>query len=156
HQLTMYHGNYDVYLAEREKQIARQWQAYEEQQEEIKTLQRLIKAKAFASKTTKEAIDNDKFLKHFRKEQSEKNKSREIQAAKQRLEEIEANPLPRPAKRWQINPEFKPEELISRDIIRLMNISKAYDGRDLFSNVTTTIHAGERVILQGPNGIGKS
>src|SRR6185369_16439300 len=36
------------------------------------------------------------------------------------------------------------------------NVSKAYGERSLFCGVNMTVNGGERVVLQGPNGIGKT
>ncbi|MEP7284880.1 MAG: ribosomal protection-like ABC-F family protein [Chloroflexota bacterium] len=156
HKLTAYHGNYDFYLAERERQRGKQMEAYEAQQEEIKRLQRLIKAKSFASSNGRPPTDNDKMAYDFFGGRMEKTKSREIANAKRRLEEITADPLVRPTSRWQIHPDFAPEAFISREVIRLIDVAKAYGDRQLFSGVTTTVNSGDHVVLQGMNGIGKT
>lgn len=156
HKLTVYPGNYDFYMATRERERQKQQQAYEEQQEEIKRLQRLLKAKAFSTGHGRPATDNDKMAYDHKGGNVEKSQSREIRAAKQRLEQIAENPITRPANRWRINPDFNPEELVSRDVIRLIDVSKAYGDRTLFRDVTETVSSGQRIVLQGPNGLGKT
>ncbi len=156
HQVTVYHGNYDFYLAERERQRAHQMEAYEAQQEEIKTLRRTIKTKGFSAGSGRPAKDGNKMAYDAHGEKAEQVRSREIQAAKHRLEELLADPISRPANRWRINPDFTPEEFGSRDVIRLTNVSKSYGDRSLFEGVSSTITGGERVVLVGPNGIGKT
>src|SRR5262249_9727346 len=86
----------------------------------------------------------------------DKSKSREIQNAKQRLDELEANLVERPTRRWQMNAYFQPEALTSQEVIKFNNLSKAYSGRTLFEALSLTITSGERVVLQGSNGIGKT
>ncbi len=156
HTLTVYYGNYDDYLAARERQLARQMEAYEAQQAEIKMLQQVIKAAAFASGSGRPMKDGNKMSYDQHGGKVEKSKSRDINAAKQRLTDIAANPIARVSSRWQISPDFAPEELASREVIRLLNVSKSYDGRPILDDVTATVHGGDRVVLQGPNGIGKT
>lgn len=83
-------------------------------------------------------------------------KSREIKNAKQRLERIQENLLERPDRRWKINADFTPDEAGSREMLRLVGVSKAYGERCLFRGVSASIRAGQRVVLQGPNGVGKT
>jgi macrolide transport system ATP-binding/permease protein len=156
HTLMLYPGNYDAYVAERERIRAKQESAYEEQQEEMRELQRLIKAKTHNEGKGRPRSDNDKFAKGFFRGRNEGRASREIKNAKQRLEELEENAVARPVSRWHIDPDFAPEDLTSRDVIRFVNVSKAYGQRVLFHSLTATIHGGERVVLRGANGIGKT
>lgn len=156
HKLSIYHGNYDYFLAERERLRTQQVAVYEAQQEEIKELQRLIKAKTHSTKAMKPPSDDDKFQKTFRQENVDRSAAHEIRDAKRRLAELEENRVERPVRRWHINPNFMPEDLVSRDVIRLKDVSKAYDGRALFEDVTAVVRGGERVVLQGPNGVGKT
>jgi macrolide transport system ATP-binding/permease protein len=156
HKFTVFHGNYDAYAAERERLYAQQAEAYEAQQTEIKDLQRQIKTIHHNSGKGRPMPDNDKFAKGFFGGRAEVQKGADIKNAKKRLEKLLDNKLERPTKGWSINPDFRPNELISRDVIRLHEVSKAYDGRTLFAGVTATITAGERIVLQGPNGVGKT
>jgi ATPase subunit of ABC transporter with duplicated ATPase domains len=156
HRLTLFHGNYDAYLAERERLHAEQVSAFESQQEEIKTLQRQIKMTAHNTGEGRPRSDNDKFSKAFFAGRNAVYKSRLIKSAKHKLDMLMENPIERPVGGWTINPDFAPEELISRDVIRLVNVSKRYGARTLFAEVTATISGGERVVLQGPNGVGKT
>lgn len=156
HQLTVYHGNYDFYIAERTRLAAKYQQAYEEQQEERKTLEKLIKAKSYSTGKGRPPTDNDKFAKAFFAGRVEKSQAHEINAARNRLAEIEANPIARPTRRWEIHPDFAPEELASREVIRFDHAAKSFVGRLLFCDFTTTIGNGEHIVLYGPNGIGKT
>ncbi len=156
HHLTHYAGNYDYYLAEREAQRVRQSEAYEEQQVAIKELQQAIKAATYSTSKKSRVSDNDKFLKNARRAWSETRQSRDIGAAKQQLKQLLDDPLARPIQRWQINPDFAPDEFASRDAIRLSDVSKAVNGRLLFAGVNVTLGSRDRAVLQGPNGIGKT
>ncbi|MHB8628799.1 MAG: ribosomal protection-like ABC-F family protein [Aggregatilineales bacterium] len=156
HQLTIYHGNYDFFVAERARLEAKQQQAYEAQQDERKALQRLIKAKSYSTGKGRPLTDNDKFAKGFFAGRVEKSQSREINAARNRLADIEASPIAHPGRRWQIHPDFAPDELSSREVIRFTHVAKSFGDRLLFTDFTTTIGSGEHIVLYGPNGIGKT
>jgi ATPase subunit of ABC transporter with duplicated ATPase domains len=156
HKLTVFHGNYDAFAAERERLQQQQQVAFEAQQEEIKALQRQIKMTTHNTGGGRPRSDNDKFSKTFFAGRNDVLKSRQIKAAKQKLEVLLENLVSRPVKGWSINPDFRPDELISRDVIRLLNVAKSYGGRTLFSGLTASVGAGERIVLQGPNGVGKT
>ncbi|MBX3086259.1 MAG: ABC-F type ribosomal protection protein [Anaerolineae bacterium] len=156
HKFTVFYGNYDAYAQERERLREQQMEAFEAQQTEIKELQRKIKQIHHNSGKGRPMPDNDKFAKGFFGGRAEVQKGADIKNAKKRLEKLLDNKLERPMAGWAINPDFRPDELISRDVIRLHEIGKQYDGRILFADVTATITAGERIVLQGPNGVGKT
>ncbi|MBX3062998.1 MAG: ABC-F family ATP-binding cassette domain-containing protein [Anaerolineae bacterium] len=156
HRFTVFHGNYDAFASERERLHDQQQEAYEAQQEEIKTLQRQIKMTHHNAGSGRPPSDNDKFAKGFFMGRNDVLKSRELKQYKRKLEELLENPIERPSHGWSINPDFAPDELVSRDVIRINHLSKSFDGRVLFDDITAVITAGERVVLQGPNGVGKT
>ena len=41
-------------------------------------------------------------------------------------------------------------------MIEIKNLIKKFDGKDVLSGITTTIHEGEQVVVIGPSGSGKS
>ena len=157
HRLTLYAGNYDFFVAERARTLARQRQAFEAQAAERDSLEHLIKTQSHNPRKVRPPADNDKFLATFRQTQTEKSSSRTIANARQRLAVIERDPVARPDdRRWQINPDFAPDDLVSRDVIRLKQLSMVIEGRSILRDVTATIHSGEHVVLYGPNGVGKT
>jgi len=156
HQAVFYAGNYDFYLTERAKWEEKQWQAFEEQRQEIKELRSLIKAKTHATSKGKAAPDADKLAHNFRGERKEQSKGREIRAAKQQLNELLENPIQAMKRRWQMNPDFNLAELGSQDIIQLHQVSKYYGEQMVLAKVDQIICNGERVVLVAPNGAGKS
>lgn len=155
-KLTVYPGSYDYYMAERERLRQKQIEAYETRQEEMRTLRRLIKSKTHNLPAPKAPTDGNKMSYDAHGARVEKSVSRDIRMAKKRLEVLEADPVARPVLRWQINPDFDAAALVSRDVIRLIDVSKSYGERTLFAEATATITNGQRVVLQGPNGVGKT
>ncbi len=156
HKITIYPGNYDFYLGEREKFYEKQMAAFWAQREEIKQLRSFIKTKTYSTGKGRGPTDRNKMAYKYHGQRTEKSIGREIQAAKYRLEELLANPLKPVRRRWEINPEFDPVALGSQDIIELIDISKQYDDRDLLAGVSEIIRNGDRIVLVAPNGTGKT
>jgi ATPase subunit of ABC transporter with duplicated ATPase domains len=75
---------------------------------------------------------------------------------KNRLAEIEANPLPLPKLKNIQGLSFLPEPLASPVAIELNHITKTFGKKVLFSDFNKTIGKGDRIILTGPNGSGKT
>ncbi|MEM7799621.1 MAG: ATP-binding cassette domain-containing protein, partial [Chloroflexota bacterium] len=88
-QLVFYHGNYEFYLAERERQFLKRVALWEEQQAEKRHLEQLIKKEVFARGGGKAPADGDKMAFKKKVATSEKTAAKAIQNAKQRLTELE-------------------------------------------------------------------
>ena len=52
--------------------------------------------------------------------------------------------------------EITPRRESGNDVLHIENISKSFDGKKLFSNISFDITRGEKVALIGPNGLGKT
>jgi macrolide transport system ATP-binding/permease protein len=156
HKLTTYQGNYDDYLTERSRLRYKQVEAYQEQQDELKTLQKMLKAKTYGTPAPKPMKDGNKMAYDKHGASVEQHIRREIRLAKRRVEDILDDPMQRPAHRWKIKADFAPDDLVSREIIRLHRVSKSYGERTLILEASTTISSGDRVVFYGPNGLGKT
>lgn len=154
--LTVYHGNYDAFIEERRKLREKQQIAWEEQNEERKWLQRQIKTTAFNIPTPPPPTDGDKMLYNAKGENAQDTRRRTIAKTKKKLERLEENLLERPTRRWQINPEFDPQTLVSREIVKFEHVSKRFGDRWLFCDFSAIVTSGERIVLQGANGAGKT
>jgi macrolide transport system ATP-binding/permease protein len=156
HQLAEYVGNYDAYRTAKDRERARQQEAYERQQEEIKELRRAIKVSARQVSHNRPAPDNDKFARHFFREQVDRAISRNVRGAEERLRRIEAEPLPRPSGSLRINPDLDPAELRSDQAIRVDGLSKHFGARSVLTDVSFIVGSRARVVIVGENGAGKS
>jgi macrolide transport system ATP-binding/permease protein len=144
--LTLFQGNYDKYLLERERRFLQEQTRYEKWREEMEELRQVIKKTTFSTaKPRKDPTDRDKLTFRHHGEAAEKSRSSKLKAARQRLEELEELQFPKPQRRWELSYRLNPHELVSAQVIRL-NI----DGVDW------TVHKGERVVITGPNGCGKT
>lgn len=156
HRLTVYAGNYDFYMQERERLKQKQMAEFWEQREEIKKLKTQIKAQAYATPKKAPRPEDDKFIAFFKQMQSNRTRSKKIRAAKQQLAHLLENKVEAVARRWEIDVELDAGDLGSKEVIGLADVSKSYPGKTLFSRVTETICNGDHLALVAPNGAGKT
>lgn len=156
HRLTVYAGNYDFYLQERERLKQKQMAEFWEQREEIKELKIQIKAQAYATPKKAPHPEGDKFIAFFKRMQSDRTKSKQIRSAKQQLAHLLENKVEAVARRWEIDVELDAGDFGSKEVIGLVGVSKSYPGKTLFSRVTETIRNGDHLALVAPNGAGKT
>ena len=155
-QANIYPGSYDAYAA-RKRQERVKWEAeYWTQQEEIWELRRVVKGKARQVAHTRPPRDGDKFLAYFKSERIAEAISRNVRAAEEKLRRLEADPIPRPPRPLEINPEFDPAALASHTAILASGIAKRFGDLKLFEDTTLAVGDASRIVIVGPNGAGKS
>lgn len=156
-QLHTYHGNYDDYLAQRNREYQDKVSAYNQQNNERKALQRFITSQTNNTPGRMSAMDEpDKFIRFFKNMQSDKTKKRKITDAKGRLDDLENNRMDNPRHEWHVEFRFDPKPLNSAEPIRFDNVSKSFGDDTLFADLTSIVPNGERIVLVAPNGTGKS
>jgi len=157
HNLKIYYGNYDDYLAQREREYAEAVAEYHQWQNDIASMKRVMKNVAHNTKKNGAFTNTgDKFLKQFKTERGDGLVSRTIKSAKQRLETLEENPVDNPRHFWRIEFAFEPLPLTSQEPIRFTHLSKRYDDNILFHDINASVRKGERIVLLAPNGTGKT
>lgn len=156
HQLKVYGGNYDFYLKEREAEKKRQLNAFKEQQEEIRNLKQLIKAKTSSSAKAKAATDNNKMAYDRRGEKHLKSVKRSVDQAKLRLSDIDEATLNHPIPKAMRGIAFHPQESHAHLVMDIQKVSKSYEGRVVLKEISGEIYQGDRVVIQGSNGCGKT
>lgn len=130
-KLTVFNGNYSKYL---ELKLQRD----EQLKSQIKNQERLIKEK-------------EKFIERFRYKAT---KARQVQSRIKQLEKLELIDLPDFEKEIKINfPEPPPSGSISLEI---ENLSKYYDDKMVFQNISLQLEKNDKIAFVGPNGAGKS
>ena len=149
-------GRYSDYLERKEKELARQWQEHEAQQEEIKRLEEQARKKKQEALSGSRYIgtDNDKFLRGFKRDRAGKS-GKQAKAIEKRIEQIEIvdKPVERDVFRIHLRPT-KPEG--TRDIT-LTNVVAGYAGDGFkIGPVSLSISYGSRVLILGLNGTGKT
>ncbi len=159
HTLHDFPGNYTFYTTTLARETEQQRQAYSDQQEEILRLQntaRHLRGLAKFKRGGKTDRDNDKFARHFFAGRSVGTMGRAKQI-EQRLERLLTEErVNKPGRQWQLKLNFGGDGSGARQVLSLENVSMAFGERRLFSDVNQTLRHGQRVVLIGPNGEGKT
>src|SRR5690606_1014489 len=74
----------------------------------------------------------------------------------ERLRRIEADPIPKPPRRLEINPEFDPAALTTHVPLVATGLVKRYGGKVVLEQADVVVDANSRIVIIGPNGAGKS
>ena len=132
--VRMYTGNYKDYAQKKQMIRDAQLKEYLNQQREIKHQEAVIEK-----------------LKSFNREKSIKRaESREKQLAK-----IDVLEKPQEEKS-EMHMTLTPSIISGNDVLRVEGLSKAYENKKLFQDISFEIKRGERVALIGQNGTGKT
>ncbi|MBC7291860.1 MAG: ABC-F family ATP-binding cassette domain-containing protein [Actinotalea sp.] len=156
-RVVVYGGSYDAYLEERSVMRRRAREAYEEYEARRGALQaRARMQRAWMAKgvrnARRKATDNDKFVKHFRGQTSEKQaaKARQSERALERLEAVEE-----PRKEWQLQMSIAAAPR-SGAVVAVARGAVVERGGFRLGPVDLQLDWQDRVAVTGPNGAGKS
>lgn len=131
---TVFTGNYSAYAAKKEQLRIAQYNAYMNQQREIKHQEEVI----------------DK-LKSFNREKSIKR----AESREKMLNKIEV--LEKPTQvRADMHLHLEPRIVSGNDVLDVENISKSFGDLTLFENLSFTVKRGEHIAIIGDNGTGKT
>ncbi len=156
HHLKKYDGNYDAFVMAKAAERTAWEEDYERQQEEIKELRKRMRETARNVAHHRPATDNDKTAYNFFGGRVQNTISRGVRAAEEQLRRIEANPIPKPPRLMQISSSFNVEPLQAEIVFRVSNLTKCWDETCILDDVNFTIASGARILLFGPNGVGKT
>ncbi|NCT90435.1 ABC-F family ATP-binding cassette domain-containing protein [Cellulomonas sp. APG4] len=156
-RVLVYGGTYDAYLEERSVTRRRAREAFEEYAARRDALQaRARMQRAWMEKgvrnARRKATDNDKFIKHFRGQTSEKQaaKARQSERALERLEVVEE-----PRKEWQLQMSIATAPR-SGSVVAVTRAAVVRRGEFTLGPVDLQLDWQDRVAVTGPNGAGKS
>ncbi len=131
--LTMYQGNYSQYVSQRDVLLEQRIKEFELQQKEIARQQVII----------------ERYRSYNREKSIKAAESREKALARMELVE-------KPNNEEEISISFTVKKRSGKDVLVVKELSKSFDGKVLFKDVSFSLRAGDRVALIGPNGVGKS
>ena len=141
HRTALFHGNYDAYKKEKAAWREREQEAYDLQQRRKREMEEwLVLKRQEASVHPNPA------------------KGRLIRQMEHRLErEILAQAVHRPRKEKEIaGARFFGSIHTDKLMLRLANVQKSYDGREIIKDASCEIRGPERVRIRGGNGAGKT
>ena len=156
-EAVFYNGSYDFFAAAKAQAYVRWVEEYAAEQEEIHELRRFLRS-GLARRVghNRQASDGDKLQFNYRGGRVEESVSHNIRSAQEKLRRIEEDPVPKPPQPLRINPEFDPADLVNKTPLALSQVTVAYGPRVLLDELTVAVGARDRIVLVGPNGIGKT
>lgn len=129
----IYPGNYSRYLAQREERMAARTKAYDLQQKEI------MRQRAIITR-----------FKQFNREKS-------IRAAESREKALNRMMLlEKPEEERQVAFRFKAARRLGETAMTAEGLSKYFGNKAVFENLNVEMFSGDRAVLIGPNGVGKT
>ena len=158
HNLNSYSGNYSAYLEQKEAQIARRWQEYSDQQDQIHELAqaaRHVRGLASYHKGGK-ADSGDKFAKGFfaNRGLATVRRARHIEERIDKL--LTEERIEKPRTSWQMKMDFSSIPESGRDVLLLENLAVGYGQKPILQDLNAMLRYGERAVLIGANGCGKT
>jgi ATP-binding cassette subfamily F protein 3 len=154
-RLVQYEGNYtdylEQYLAEREKHM----QAYKDQLYEIRRMrQDIARTKGHSLQVELTTTSRQPSVRRYAKKVAKKAKSREKKLDRY-LESDER--VEKPKESWRMKLDFEDPAHLGRDILSTADLSIGYPGHaPLLRGLNLSIQSGQRIVLTGPNGGGKT
>jgi ATP-binding cassette, subfamily F, member 3 len=155
HGLSRYEGNYtdylEQYLADRERQM----HAYKDQENEIRRMRSDIsRTKQHSLRVELTTTSRQPVVRRYAKKVAKKAISREKKLDRY-LNSDER--VEKPKESWQMKLDFEDPPHVGRDIFSAENLSVGYSGYEpLLKDLNLSMQAGQRIVLTGPNGEGKT
>ncbi len=160
HSIKTYAGNYSDYLTQKSAELDKQSQAYQDQQDQIAQLRVAAGHVRSLTKMRKggKADGGDKFAKGFFGNRATKNVAGRAKHIEARIEHIlTEEKIEKPRASWQMRLDFGTPDHQSKDVLVTESLSIGYTTENpLLTNLNVFIRAGQRVVLTGPNGTGKT
>ncbi|WP_285852359.1 ribosomal protection-like ABC-F family protein [Robertmurraya korlensis] len=139
-EITLYIGNYSVFVKEKEERLLKEFQAYEEQQKKIKKMKEAIKRlREWANRANP---PNEGLHK----------RARNMERALERMEKLDRPIL----NRKKMNLEMEVADRSGKDVVVMKEVNKSFGEQVLFQDAHLHIQFRERVAMVGENGTGKS
>ena len=128
-----YSGNYDQYLEGKEKRMVTETAAYENQQGQIKQVERFIERNRVRASTARRAQSRIKQL--------------------EKLDKLEA---PVHSRNQSFNLSLPPAPRAPDTLVELASVEKSFGPLQIYSDLNMTVRRGDRIAFLGANGRGKS
>lgn len=129
--LKTYNGNYTDFTIQKEAYLSGAVKAFDKEQDKLRKMEEFIR-RYKAGVKSKQARGREKIL--------------------NRMDKME-NPVITTKK---IKLKFEADTTSVDLVLRIKNLAKSFDGKEIFSNLNLDIYRGDRVGVIGKNGVGKS
>lgn len=149
----IYEGNYRDYVETVRSEIDKHWAQWRDQQAEIARLQ------FDASRTMAKAVRKENATKDSTQRRYAKKVAKRAKAKEKRLERYleSEDRVDKPQQTWGLKLDFDNLPSTGQDVVFLEDVSLGYDpNQPLMERLNLSLRAGERVVVLGPNGHGKS
>lgn len=160
HAIQAYDGNYSDYLGYKMLEYDKQVRAYQDQQDELAQLRRAAKhiRSLTIMKKGGKADSGDTFAKGFFGNRATKNVAGRAKHIEARIDHILAEEkIEKPRGAWNLKLDFGAPAHLSKDALVTETLSIGYTPEaPLLTDVNLFIRAGQRIVLTGPNGTGKT
>ena len=161
HTMKIYNGNYSEFLEQRMTEQDKNWQSYQDQQDEISHLQgtsRKIRAQGQFRKGGKSDVKagTDGFTAgHFQNRALET--MRRAKNIEKRLDKmLGEDHIDKPKPDWEMKIEFQEVSDSGRDVLIFEDLTIGYENIPLATHINLILRSGERCVLTGENGSGKT
>lgn len=136
----IYFCNYSYFVEEDERRTLAEFEIYKNQQKQIEKMKEAIKKlRKFGEKE-----ENESFYK----------RAKCIEKRLEKMELVEKVSLDKGKSR--INIKFDVTERSGKDVVTIQNLNKSFGDKIIFKDLNFSIFYGEKILLKGKNGTGKS
>ena len=151
--LKEYKGNYSFFFEQKEKEIQKQWEEYEDKRKKVKRLkQEAQRRKVWAKRKEKQRIGGGSAKGHITAVAAKLAKR--AKAVEKRAEHIEK--VEKPFEEKKVSLDFPDFDLTGNLVLSATGLSKSYDKKKLFEDLSFSIFKGKNLAVTGPNGCGKT
>jgi ATP-binding cassette subfamily F protein 3 len=155
HTIKTYAGNYSDYLDTKQREQAKQWDAYRGQEIEIRRMKDDInRTKQRSLHVEMTTTSGQPGVRRIAKKVAIKAKSREKKLNRYLKSDERVD---KPLQGWQMKLDLGAPDHQSKDVMVTEALSIGYTRENpLLENINLFIRAGQRIVLTGPNGAGKT
>ncbi len=151
HSVTSYSGGYSDLVAAREAALEAQWQSYRARQREQARVEEDIRnVRAHAMHTERATKDSSA------RRLANKVMRTAIVRERKLEKSLDANHVDKPTAGWTLKLDFSAPSGGAREALRAEGLVKRYGQHTVLDKVDLALRHGERVVVTGPNGGGKS
>ncbi|MEO8911883.1 MAG: ribosomal protection-like ABC-F family protein [Candidatus Saccharimonas sp.] len=148
---------YDEYIEAREKAKLATFERYDQYEKDSKRLKKAAKEaniKANSAGSNRKTSDSDKLTAHFRKEKAAKGLASAASGINTRLGQLEEPE--RPEEDVSLKFLFKEQSSKKLNLLSVSNLITSYDGSRPIGPISFSIRSGDKLLLKGDNGSGKT